>query len=120
MQEPKPLTAKTAKGPRSSLRKPVPSADNDRSDFSLRPSRQVFALFAATGFLSVACALGGGAFAADCGLKAGDGPPYAPIMNFPPRMICSRSTQMSKFRPTTSMCVEEYHFAPVCTPYGFQ
>src|SRR5271155_3843095 len=44
--------------------------------------------------------------------------PYASIKNCPPRMICWPSTQMSKFRPTTSMWVDEYHSAPVCAPYG--
>jgi len=41
---------------------------------------------------------------------------YASIRNWPPRMIWSWSTQMSKLRPTTSMCVDENHSAPVCAP----
>src|SRR5439155_7363444 len=42
--------------------------------------------------------------------------PQGSIRNFPCFIICSSSTQMSNFRPTTSMCVEEYHCAPVCAP----
>src|SRR5713226_4853464 len=47
----------------------------------------------------------------NCGL-------YTSTRNFPSRMICSSSTQMLNFRPTTSMCVDESHSAPVCAPYG--
>jgi hypothetical protein len=35
--------------------------------------------------------------------------------NFPPSMILSSSNQMSKSRPTQSMCVFETQFAPVCS-----
>src|SRR4029077_8878651 len=45
--------------------------------------------------------------------------PYASTKNFPSRMICWSSTQISNFRPTTSICVDESHSAPVCAPYGF-
>ncbi len=38
------------------------------------------------------------------------------IRNRPFSMICRPSTQISNLRPTTSMCVPEYHFAPVCSP----
>src|SRR5215469_9959193 len=45
---------------------------------------------------------------------------YAAIRNRPSRMICSSpssdSNQMLKPSPTTSMCVDEYHGAPVCSP----
>src|ERR1700680_3933127 len=45
--------------------------------------------------------------------------PYASTKNFPSRMICWSSTQISNFRPTTSIWVDESHSAPVCAPYGF-
>src|SRR5438045_4889661 len=35
--------------------------------------------------------------------------------NFPLRIICSPSNQMSKSRPTQSMCVFELQLAPVCS-----
>jgi len=41
---------------------------------------------------------------------------YASTKNFPSRMICSSSTQMLNFRPTTSICVDESHSAPVWAP----
>jgi hypothetical protein len=41
---------------------------------------------------------------------------YASTKNFPSRIICSSSTQMLNFRPTTSIWVDESHSAPVCTP----
>src|SRR5215472_19286061 len=37
------------------------------------------------------------------------------IKNFPSRMTCWPSNQMSKSRPTQSMCVLEAQFAPVCS-----
>jgi len=50
-------------------------------------------------------------------------PGYAPIKNFPSRMICSvpasDSSQMLNPSPTTSICVPDRHGAPVCSPYGF-
>src|SRR5580700_10352265 len=45
--------------------------------------------------------------------------PYPSTKNFPSRIICSSSTQILNFRPTTSICVVESHSAPVCAPYGF-
>ncbi len=37
-----------------------------------------------------------------------------------PAFIIGRSSaQILKCLPTTSICVEEYHSAPVCAPYGF-
>jgi hypothetical protein len=35
--------------------------------------------------------------------------------NFPPRITCWPSNQMSKSRPTQSICVLETQFAPVCS-----
>ena len=37
------------------------------------------------------------------------------IKNFPSRITCWPSNQMSKSRPTQSMCVLEAQFAPVCS-----
>src|SRR5579863_6979764 len=44
---------------------------------------------------------------------------YASTKNFPSCIICCSSTQILNFRPTTSICVDESHSAPVCAPYGF-
>ncbi len=37
------------------------------------------------------------------------------IKNFPSRITCWPSNQMSKSRPTQSICVLEAQFAPVCS-----
>jgi hypothetical protein len=37
------------------------------------------------------------------------------IKNFPSRITCWPSNQISKSRPTQSMCVLEVQFAPVCS-----
>ena len=39
----------------------------------------------------------------------------AQTRNFPLPMICSPSNQMSKSRPTQSMCVVDSHVWPVCS-----
>src|SRR6266404_6080693 len=49
--------------------------------------------------------------------RASIGPPY--IKNIPARMTGSPSNQMSKSRPTQSMCVFDFQSAPVCSEYGW-